>query len=516
MTENVFTYEKATQLYSSGSFPESLECLDFLIENNSSSADYWHLRAIVKLSLCDFQNAYQDVSRAIQLESNHSGFYNTCGLILEKLNQQQEALNCFEKASQLNPNDDVSLNNLGIVSHLIGMLLESTRCFEKAVALQPKNVDYLRNYGAVLQEIGRPEESVQACIKALAIRPSYAEVLSNLSFSLQQTGRISEGLDAANKALALQPDAVGARWHRALALLTLGEFAEGFKDYECRIHHPALQKMIRKFTGAQAEWNGEVYKDLRLHVFSEQGLGDAIQFVRYLQILTDFGVRVCFEVQQELIELFLPLQGIQFIPLGTTPPEFDSYVSNMSLPFKFKTTIETIPSRTPYLTAPKHCFDIPYNSDKPFKIGLVWAGNSSHSANIHRSVSARDMSIFSTLEKVSLYNFQMNASPECLGYFGSGISDLTPHFKNFSHTAYAVSQMHLIITVDTAIAHLAGALGIPCWVALSKAVDWRWQNTGESSHWYSSLKLFRQKNLGNWQPVFEEMYAHLKSFSHSN
>lgn len=325
-------------------------------------------------------------------------------------------------------------------------------------------------------------------------------------------------LDQANaafeKAIAVRPKWPVAHYHRGQTLLLGGHFAEGWEEYEWRLHIADFQH--RHFNAPR--WNGEALAGRTLLVICEQGYGDVFQFVRYVPALRDAGGRVLFECPGDLTGLLKPLVPaddlVALSGRGPPPVAFDTYVSLLSLPRCRGTNLESIPNAIPYLAAPRPlaaplCAEL---AEPGFKVGLVWAGSPSHPDDRQRSTT---LAVFAPLGRIPgprLFALQTGAAAAEAAAPPAGLSirTLTPGLESFAHTAAVIDRLDLVITVDTAVAHLAGALGKPVWTLLPFAPDWRWLTGREDSPWYPTMRLFRQNTPGDWSEVVERVVAALR------
>jgi hypothetical protein len=360
-----------------------------------------------------------------------------------------------------------------------------------------------------MNECERYVESLENFAQAIAIKPDYAEAFYNRAMTLTVLNDYQGGLKNYQQAIALKPNYAEAYWNMALLKLQLGDFKAGWQLYEWRWKTADFPSPNRPFQ--QTLWLGETTlegKTLLLH--AEQGLGDSIQFCRYALKFTEQNVRVILEVPKPLLHLMRSLSAeISCIERGTVLPDFDTHCPLLSLPLAFSTQLETIPAKVPYLFADpyKHKFwqeKLPKNSLK--RIGLVFSGSAWHSNDQHRSIA---LSLFLPLLQLPfnwycLQNEFRNADHEFL----ANCPQLTSYaslLTDLSDTAALLAELDLVISVDTAVAHLAGAMGKPVWILLPHNADYRWLLERNDSPWYPSAQLFRQQELGNWSPVIEEI-----------
>jgi tetratricopeptide (TPR) repeat protein len=335
----------------------------------------------------------------------------------------------------------------------------------------------------------------------LAARPDYAEALVNRGVTLQGLTQFDAALASYDQTIALRPDDADAHFFRGLSRLVTGDFARGWIDYQWRRKAPSARLTARDFP--QPLWLGEddiAGKTILLH--SEQGFGDSIQFCRYVPLVAARGARVIVEVEEPLCELMAGLAGTaQIIAKGDPLPDFDIQCPLPSLPLAFKTGIKTIPSSVPYLRARRQALErwgALLGTHRSPRIGLAWAGNAKHVRDRERSMALRDLLPLLEIDArfVSLQKDLRTGDAEILKR--CNVCQVGQQFGDFSDTAALISQLDLVISVDTSVAHLAGALGKPVWILLTHAPDWRWLLDRDDSPWYPSARLFRQRETREW------------------
>ncbi|MCC7168395.1 MAG: hypothetical protein IT565_12590 [Rhodospirillales bacterium] len=311
---------------------------------------------------------------------------------------------------------------------------------------------------------------------------------------MRDSNRPDEYLKWVEKALELRPDYPEAQWERALALLTLGDYGRGLPAYEARW---GLERSPPR-TFDKPRWDGQPLSGQTLFLHDEQGFGDAIQFARFAAQAAARGARVVLECQPELMRLFASLPGVaELVARGAPAPAFDCYAPLLSLPGLFGTTLDTLPALVPYL-APPEDRPIVLPSERRRKIGLVWAGKTTPR---DRSIALGRLIDLMGDPRLAFYGLQVGPRAADIQAEAAGalITDLSAHLTDFAATAAVLSQLDVLVTIDTAIAHLAGALGVPTYVLLLYHSDWRWGAAGTATPWYPSLKLFRQARFDDWQ-----------------
>jgi tetratricopeptide (TPR) repeat protein len=396
-------------------------------------------------------------------------------------------------------------NNFGVVLRRLGMREAAVACYRRSLVLKPNNAGAYANLGNVLRELGRLEAAAASHRRAIALAPDSADAHYNLGLVLRDLGESDSALEEFAKALKLDPGHADCRWDRALAMLQKADFKEGFKEYEWRWKLKRAEP--RNFK--QPLWDGGTLKGKTILIHSEQGFGDMIHFARYIPMVKAKGGNVVVEVAQPLARLFSTVPGVsQVVNQGAALPKFDVYAPMMSLARIFGTTLETIPTNVPYLKAPEaHAPQLPATMSRARKIGIAWAGRRTHQNDANRSCSFTQFIELLGLPETTFYSLQWGAEAADIAENGCApfVLSLGKRLGDFATTAGVIEQLDFVISVDTVVAHLAGALGKPVWVMLSMPCDWRWMHGRDNSPWYPTMRLFRQRRPGVWGPVFERV-----------
>jgi tetratricopeptide (TPR) repeat protein len=463
--------------------------------------------------------------RAIQCDPKLADIYLNYGNALHSQANRSQAKEMYQKALVLQPKFATAHMNLGRVLEEEKQLDEAITSYHRALALQPNYPAAHMNLGNALQAQGKPLEAIVHYERALTFRPNYAEVHTNLGGALQSLGRLDEAIASHDRALALKPDYALAHMNRALALLLSGNFHEGWLAHEWRWRVNSFTSPNRNFPQPQwlGEQSGEALHGKRILLHAEQGLGDTIQFLRYVPLVHAAGGTILLELPHTLLRLAANLPYIaELIAFGDPLPPFDLHCPLMSLPLAFGTELATIPAEVPYLTVPNSEKDAAraaaINLSWPssgLRVGLVWAGNPTHAKDRFRSIPFSAFAPLLDLEGVHLFSLQMGPAAEQLVPYADRIPTLTFPGADLADTAARISHLDLVISVDTAIAHLTGALGIPVWLLLSTEVDWRWLIHHDDSPWYPTARLFRQAELGCWDDVLERVASELIKLIHA-
>ena len=410
----------------------------------------------------------------------------------------------FRKAMKVVPGFSDAALAWGHCLHLQRKYDEALAVYGQLVTDTPLLFAAWNNQGTTLLEMGRFEEAVASYLQALELAPDTHDARVALATCYQALGMVEEALTACETVLAADPGNAEAHWNRSLLLLLQGDYQEGWREYEWRWKKRNFSSPQRNFP--QPRWHGEAAPGKTILVHAEQGFGDTLQFCRYVPLLTALGARVIFECHPPLVNLMSSLGGdVKVIGMGQPLPHFDLHVPLLSLPLIFNTTLETIPDTTPYLKT--SAADLTWRhlvpEDKLLKVGLCWAGKTY--PDPRRSCPSKLLAPLAGIEGVAWYSLQLGWQEE----LPFPMIDLTSHFRDFSDTATLIAQLDLVVTVDTAIAHLAGALCKPVCLMLPYASDWRWLTAREDSPWYPTMKLFRQGKPDSWQEIVQRVRKYL-------
>ena len=489
-----------------GEHQRAIACYEQVIKLAPNSALAHNNLGWLKQQLGETDAAIFYYQTALQIDPSLLETYHNLANLFKEKGQFNEAIASYRNALQINPNLTNTLIALGTVLQQQGQLIEALNCYQQAVKLDPNNAEALNNVGALYHEQGNTQAAISHYRQALDLKPDFLDAINNLGHALVDLGQFQAAFSCHYQALELQPENSTAHLEFALTLLLFGDFRRGFAEYEWRWRTSQLQP--RQFV--QPVWDGSSLqgKTILLHV--EQGLGDSIQFIRYAPILSSQGAKVIVACYPELMRLFATVAGVEYLSVSfENLPAFDVHAPLMSLPYILGTTLETIPANIPYLAPPAEC-KFALSSDAKLKVGIVWAGNPKRRKDAQRSCNLSDFMQFLDVPGIAFYSLQKNLSEGDRTLLHQHlIPDLSPHLNDFADTAAAISQLDLVISVDTAVAHLAGALGKPVWVLLSFAPDWRWLLDRNDNPWYPTARLFRQSQPDAWEELFEEVKAAL-------
>jgi Tfp pilus assembly protein PilF len=408
-----------------------------------------------------------------------------------------EAAQLFAELAREFPAHPLPHANLGLVLRRLGKSEAAVTCYQRALVLAPDNPSMMSSLGNALRSLGRLAEAEKLQARTVQLVPNDRAFRYNYALTLRDMRKIHEALRLLSALHEEQPDDPEIAWDFAITQLQLGDYNKGFQGYETRWWLPRNETKLRD--GPQ--WTGGNLTGKRILIQSEQGFGDAIQFARYVPLLAERGARIVMECLPELKTLFAALPGVEEVIIkGSPSPPVDLSVPLLSLPHLFGTALATIPTQIPYLRSPR-ALSLPRRPGTILRVGLVWAGKP----------TPRDRSwplpiLAMLLEDPHLSFFSMQTGPRAAELAANGLDhlvfDLAPHLKDFADTAAAMNALDLIVTIDTAAAHLAGALGRPTFTLLRYVSDWRWHDYREDSPWYPTMRLFRQARPDDFtQPV---------------
>jgi tetratricopeptide (TPR) repeat protein len=437
------------------------------------------------------------------------------GLLLIHAGKMHDALAYLDRADQLRPDHAPILQARAIAVGGLDQFEEAVALLSRAHSLAPDDAEICNSMGGSLQRLERLEEALPWFDRALARKPNLVSAFTNKGYTLSHLHRFDEALALYAGLKSIDPDNVEADWCASLLHLLTGNLEAGWAGREARWKIP--EQPLARYGFSQPMWLGEQPihgKTILIH--QDEGLGDVIQFVRYVPMLISLGARVILLVDDALVPLLSNLPGVlECLPKSAHGRvTFDVHCAITSLPLAFNTTLATIPATVPYLSAPKEArrqiWERRLGPHDKMRVGLVWSGNPKHANDRYRSIALRNLSPLLDLDAtfVSLQKDPRPADEASLREW-PGIVDLTNHFTDLTETAALISCLDLVITVDTSIAHLAGALGCPTWILLPHTPDWRWLLDRDDSPWYPTARLFRQDESRNYGGVVERVRSEL-------
>ena len=470
-----------------------------------------------------FEEAVNVFDKAVQLKPDKAELWTALGRALVDLERKSEALLSFQHALALNPHSWDAAHESGTLLNQMGRREEALAHFMRCAELKPNHAaddaTTFNNIGNTLQMLGRGEEALPWLDRALDARPDFAEALSNKALALTQLRRFDEAFACYARVKALAPDHAVSNWNAALLHMLTGDFEAGWVGREARWQIPSLSAAYPKFT--EPMWLGEEnIAGKTILVAADEGLGDALQFVRYLPEVAAQGARVILVAHDALCPLLSAMPGVaQCIPKSAAAagvPPFDFHCPLGSLPLAFRTRLDSVPADIPYLP-PLAADRIKVWEDRlgphdKLRVGLVWSGNPEHKGDHHRSTTLQAYSTFLDLD-ATFISLQKDPRPHDKATLleRTEVVDLTAHLTDFVETAALISCLDLVITVDTSVAHLSGALGCPTWILLPYTPDYRWLLGRDDNPWYPTVRLFRQGPSLDYAPVIDRVRAELSA-----
>ncbi|HET9715573.1 MAG TPA: tetratricopeptide repeat protein [Pseudolabrys sp.] len=524
-----------------GRLEEALVDIDAALELNPNAAASHTARGDVLLALKRKEEALQSYERALELEPRAADALAQRGRVLRELGQFSESIASYDRALMIKPGQPAILvargntkfamgfhaaalndyddalaqkpnfaeahGNRGNALRELGRHQQALEAFDRSLALKPDYEEGYNNRGNALNELNRPEEALADYDIALGLNPNNAYAWVNRGTSLRYLGRFQEALASFDRAIELHPALAEAHWNSSLLCLSIGDFARGWEGYEWRWRRGGAMQP-RDFP--QPQWRGEDVAGRTILLHAEQGFGDSIQFLRYVPMVAARGAKILLELPQSLIPLVPKCDAIIGLYCrGDRLPSFETHCPLMSLPLAFETRVESIPTVVPYLQTQderlvfwqKRLADIP----RP-RIGLTWSGKTTHKNDHNRSIPLQMLEPILSIRGVHFISLQREyRESDALTLARLPILRLEDEIRDFSDTAAILSEIDLIISVDTAVAHLAGALARPLWLLIPHIQDWRWLTQRCDSPWYPTARLFRQPRTGGWPKVIAQV-----------
>jgi len=510
--------ETASRCHRAGNIKKAQSLYLDILKQAPQQPDALHALGIIAYNLNDFGTATRLIQKAIEIRPSESRYHYNLGIIFLGLGDETNAVGAFQTTIKLDPLCSEAHYNLGLAFKKMAQFEKAVSCFNQSISINPDDADAHYNLANTYTEMGLHEAAITCYESAIDKNPKLTTAFNNLGLALKAINRIDEAIDHFRKAVQIHPDFVDAQWNLSLALLLNGNFDEGWKKHEYRFLR-GKKTTLYPYQMETPRWNGLSFKQKRLFVHSEQGLGDTIQFVRYLPMVKSRGGRVVFETSRPLLRILNGFPGVdELVEMSSErshAAECEYHVPMMSLPMIFGTDLSTIPSDIPYLFAESEKTRHWHKrmNREGFKIGIVWAGKPDHGNDKNRSCDAELFIPILKLPSTVLYALQTGIAGLTID---SALRDmdnffeLGPDLDDFSDTAAVIKNLDLIISVDTAVAHLAGAMGKPVWTLLPFVPDWRWLLEREDTPWYPTMRLFRQPEAGRWDLVLESVILELK------
>jgi Flp pilus assembly protein TadD len=448
-------------------------------------------------------------------QPRHADALHWLGVLAMQTGRIDWALELIPRAIALEPRRAVFFGHLGLALQAAGRAGDAEDAFGQAIQINPDFSEAQFNLATLYLNTARPRQAEEIYRRILSKHPKDEKSLHNLADALLGQKRLDEAIDNYRQALKIRDDAPMTHWNLAIALLMNGDFRAGFLEYEWRwkIHEAELKRP----NFPQPAWNGEELRGRRILLHSEQGFGDSIQFARYVPMVAERGGKIILVAPAPLGALFNGISGVRVVSLTESLPDFDLHASLVSLPRIFGTTIETIPSKIPYLPVDpvrKDFWAKRMPKDGRLKVGLVWAGSAGQLGDEKRSIPLNQFEPLGKIPGVWFCSLQ-KGRPAGQPPAGMELADWTSELTDFADSAALMANLDLLISVDTSPAHLAGAIGRPDWVLLQHFPDWRWMLDREDSPWYPTMRLFRQEIAGDWRQPIERVAGELARLTKS-
>lgn len=432
------------------------------------------------------------------------------GMILHKKNHDTEAVRYLSLAAQQQPDSARIFKGLGCALQGLKDHVRAVGAFERAIELQPQSADSYYNLGKSCYQLERVERAHRLFERAVEIDPRDYNSWNNLGKCRKELNRLAESIEAYNRAVEIAPDYALARYGRALSLLAAGKLTEGFQEFEWRWRAISPRQL------AQPMWDGTNAPDKTLFIHAEQGFGDAVQMVRFTALVRKRVGRIILECRPELARLFQYSDCADVVlPYGSMNQPFDYFIPMMSLPRALGITRDNIPGEMPYLRTPQRELNRGAATDN-LKVGIAWAGNPNHPQDAARSIPLQLLSPLLQVAGVTFYSLQHSVPSQDHALLVTLPNVACVSCQDFLDTGSIIQEMDVVITVDSAVAHLAGALGRPVWTLLQHSPDWRWFLDRNDSPWYPSMRLFRQPKRNDWTHPIERAAESLDALASSN
>lgn len=497
-------------------FSEAAEYLEKALKLQPDSLELYYNHAQALVMQEKYTEASQTLLQATQFLPKNPDIYYFLGWVYDQKGNKQNALEAYQQTLTLAPDHLEALNGLGILLMEKAQLAEAIEYFQRVLSIDPDYFYALINLGSIYHCQNDFTKSIALFKRALVLQPDYPIALNNLGVALHSTGDLSEAVTIYRRSLALSPTNPEPHVNLAMSLLSTGQFEEGWREFEWRLE--LIKPFSKREETTKPRWQGEATPGRILLIRGEQGYGDTLQFCRYASMAADQGLRVVLEVQPPLVRLLHSLPDVEVIPYGEPLPDFDYYCPMLSLPLAFQTRLNTIPATVPYLSIPPEDIEKWHRQLLParetsLKVGIVWSGKQRDasielsSADTRRSIHPSWLVPILSIDFVQFYSLQKEGTPAPQDF---PLVDMMNACNDFADTAALIANLDLIITVDTAVCHLAGAMGKQVWLLAHFNSCWRWLQHRQDSPWYPTLRLFRQPQPNDWASVIKDVETALR------
>lgn len=494
-------------------FEDAADSFRQAIKHKANYAEAHFNLANVMTAQRNFVGAAQAFQKALDINPDYLQARLNLANILKTLGRLDEAVTLYRLVIETAPNLAQAHNNLGAALLEQRNYSDAAASFSQAVSLEPQYFEAISNLGCVKRDLGQTQDAVKLHLQALAINPQYADAHNNLGNARLDEMDYQGAAECYKRALSIDPNHVDAHINLGFLNLLLGDFKAGWAHNAWRRRGRELLLSARTYT--QPLWDGGDLNGQSIFIYPEQGIGDFIQCARFVQNLIDLGGDVTLEIPSSLMPVFDRfIPGLKCIVSGQAVPDFDCHASVMDLPGLLSVELNDLPGKTSYLSPPADAqasWAQRFEGDTNLRVGLVWAGNPKHKNDRARSMDPALLQPLTEVAGVSLYSFQVGGAENGVAEIGADkVVDLKPYLSDYGQTAAALAGMDVLVSVDTSVAHLGGALGLPTWIMLPTTLDWRWMLAREDSPWYPSVKLYRQKAKGDWAGVVEVIVEDLR------
>lgn len=494
---------------------KAAECFRHTIRIQPDSAVAHRYLGMVLSSIGAYPEAIEAFQTAIGLDPTITDAFMSLGDVFSKLQRYEDSEKCYSTAVGLDPNNPMPYVSLGTCVANQNRLEEALSCFWKAIAIDPKCMAAHINAGIAYESTGQLEDALRAFQTAIDVSPEHYPTYVNLGVIYDRLGEFEKAEQCFQKTLSMEATYIPAIFNLGMMQLRNGDWVRGLQAYELRTQLPGAKKLETQ----KPRWNGESLAGKTILVLHEQGMGDCIQFVRYTSLLKERGARVLLNCRRSMRSLLVTCDGVdEFFPIGEALPFHDFYIPLMSLPLAFETTTTNVPHHVPYLHAdPERVLRWKERlaKDSGYKIGITWRGNPTYASDRYRSIDVKLFQSLSDLGNIQFYNLQKEDVRDDIQRVADSIrihnfGDELDRQSAFVDTAALMQCLDLVISVDTAPAHLAGATGVPVWLIVSYNNDWRWLTHRTDTPWYPTMRIYRQDRTKDWISVFERLAVDLE------
>jgi Flp pilus assembly protein TadD len=490
--------EKAIKFYKAGNYTEAEALFRECVKGNAPAAEAWYYLGLIAYKSKKYEIAAENFNAAIKINVEEK-YLLDLGVALYQLKKYNALEECYLRLLSINPDSFIYNCNLGVAYSQKNQLEKAIDCYKKALVINPKNADTYNNMGFALKRQNKVLEAMKCYFKAIELNPKHVDAHYNLGIAYKDTMETKESIKCYRKVLELNPQYAEVYLNLAIALLLDRDFEAGWKAYEKRITVQKINEIMSPLL--KPKWNGESLEGKSIYVLHEQGFGDIIQFSRFLPYLKKLGAsQVFFKTRPETISLFEQsnLLGVEIVDadLDESTLDFDYYIPLLSLAYYLKINEYNIPFTDKYLHLSKrkiNKYQKKFFNNEQYKIGIFWQGSTTNSGDAQRSLALTYFYPLFSYDNVAVYSIQKGLGSEQLDELPGEykIVNLGNEFNDFSDTAAAIENLDLVISVDSSVAHLAGALGKEVWIILSERPEWRWGKEEDLTIWYKNARLFR-------------------------